>query len=198
MKNTGKKIGLFGGTFDPVHIGHLIIAGSVSEVKGLDTVIFIPSACPPHKGRDILFNADERFRMLSLAIKDDPRFEVSDNELKRPGSSYTIDTIREMKSQFPSGTELFFIVGMDNLYEIELWKDPLDIVREIRILAAKRVSDKTRDIPGWLLKNVEIVNVPLIEISSSDIRKRISEGKSILYLVPDEVYKEIQNLKFKI
>jgi len=198
MKNTGKKIGLFGGTFDPVHIGHLVIAGSVYEVKGLDTVIFIPSACPPHKGRDILFNAEERLRMLSLAVEDDPRFEVSDNELKRQGSSYTIDTIREMKSQFPSGAELFFIVGMDNLYEIELWKDPLDIVSEIRILAAKRVCDKTRDIPGWLLKNVEIVNVPLIEISSSDIRKRISDGKSIRYLVPDKVYKEIQNLKLKI
>jgi len=195
MKNIGKNVALFGGTFDPVHIGHVIIAASMTEAKNLDDVIFIPSARPPHK-RDggLLFTPEERYRLLSLAIEDTPGFHVSDIEMKREGLSYTIDTIREMKEILPPETRLSFIVGMDNLYEITLWKDPEDIVRECSILVAKRLCDKEREIPRWLLESVEIVDVPLIEVSSSDIRRRIREGKPFRFLVPDAVHEEIRRI----
>ena len=199
MRRNVKKIGLFGGTFDPVHIGHLIIAAAVCDIMDLDTIIFIPSARPPHKGsKDILFNPEERFEMLSLAVRDNPRFSVSDIEMQREGASYTIDTIREMKSKLPPDSEVSFIVGMDNLYEMELWKDPQDIIRECRILVAQRVCDNSKDLPDWIDENVDMVDVPLIEISSSDIRKRIRAGRSIRYLVPDTVMKRIQDSGFAI
>ena len=197
MNTIGKKIGLFGGTFDPVHIGHLIIVDSVRELKNLDMVIFIPSASPPHKGREIFFTAEERFRMLSLAVQDDPGFIVSDIEMKCKGISFTIDTIREIKADLAPETDISFIVGLDNLYELTTWKDPCNIVRECRLLVAKRACDRCGEIPDWLKDNSEMVDVPLIDISSSLIRQRIMDGKSIRYLVPEVVAAEIQNVRVK-
>jgi nicotinate-nucleotide adenylyltransferase len=195
--NPIKRIGLFGGTFDPVHYGHLIITSFISDYKGLDTIIFIPSARPPHKGSDIMFTVTERLTMLSLAIGDDSRFTLSDSELKREGPSYTIDTIREIKTTFSPDTEFSFILGLDNLYEIEQWKNPQDIISECKLLVALRVCTQTRDLPAWLKQHMEIVSVPLIGISSSDIRQRIRERKSIKYLVPLAVEKEIKRLQKK-
>ena len=195
MNSTGKKIGLFGGTFDPVHLGHLIIADSVCESKNLDTVIFIPSASPPHKGSDIIFSIEDRFKMLSAAIEDNPKFTVSDIEMKRKTVSYTIDTIREMKTHLSPETELYFIVGMDNLYDLITWKAPREIVRESKILVAQRVCAHSREIPDWLKENIEMVDTPLVEISSSLIRRRMKDGKSLRYLVPDKVLHEIRNIK---
>ena len=192
-----KKIGLFGGTFDPVHLGHLLIADAVRECMGLNKVVFIPSARPPHKCDDIMFNAEERYRMLLLAVEDDPGFMVSDIEMSRKGFSFTIDTIREMKATFPRDAEIYFIVGMDNLYDIDNWKDSHDIIRECRFLIAKRVCDNCKEIPGWLRENVELVDVPIIEISSSDIRRRIRDGRSIRYLVPPVIWNEIQSITLK-
>lgn len=182
-----KKIGLFGGTFDPIHTGHLIIAQAVFENTDLDTVIFIPSASPPHKSTDVMFSAEQRSRMISLAIEGNPHFEISDIEMNRKGPSYTIDTIYDIKEAMKPDSDLSFIVGRDNLYEICTWKDPYAIVEECRILVADRPGIETGEIPDWLGKKVELVKAPLIEISSSDIRSRIREGKSIRYLVPDPV-----------
>ncbi len=190
-----KKIGLFGGTFDPVHIGHLIIAETVLEQSGLDMVMFIPSARPPHKHHELMFTAHQRLKMLSEAIKDNSNLVVSDIEMKREGPSYTIDTIREIKAALPSGTELLFIVGKDNLYEMETWKDPHAIIEECTILVADRICEKKCDIPYWLKTKVKMVNIPLLEISSSEIRNRIREGKSIRYMVPEVVEKESERLK---
>lgn len=182
-----KRIGLFGGTFDPVHTGHLIIAETVYEQTNLDVVMFIPSANPPHKNHELMFDADQRFRMLSLAIKDNPHFIVSDIEMNHEGPSFTIDTIRKIKADLSPETELSFVVGKDNLFEMETWKETEAILEECTILAADRICEKEGDIPDWLKEKVVFVTVPLIEISSSDIRKRIREGKSIRYLVPDVV-----------
>ena len=113
-----KKIGLFGGTFDPVHTGHLIIAETLREKASLNDVIFIPSAQPPHKHQELMFDAEQRFTMLKDAIKDNPGFLVSDIEMKREGPSYTIDTLREFKAKVSPAVELFFIVGKDNLYDV--------------------------------------------------------------------------------
>ena len=189
-----KRIGLFGGTFDPVHTGHLIIAETVCEQANLDVVMFIPSANPPHKNRELMFDADQRFRMLSEAIKDNPNFIVSDIEMQREGPSFTIDTIRKIKDDLPPETELSFVVGRDNLYEMETWKETEAILEECTILVADRICGKKGDIPDWLKKKVVFVKVPLIEISSSEIRKRIREGKSIRYLVPDVVADMIKKL----
>ena len=181
------KIGLFGGTFDPVHIGHLIIAQSVHENLSLDITLFIPSAYPPHKGTDIMFSPETRYAMLSRAIEGNPHFEVSDIEMKRKGPSYTIDTIRELKTTLTEDTELTFIVGRDNLPEISMWKEPDSILEECRFVIADRPSVNKIDIPEWMNGRVASVNVPLIDISSSWIRSRIRSGKNIRYLVPDVV-----------
>lgn len=186
-----RRIGLFGGTFDPVHMGHLIIADAVRQKKRLDIIMFILSARPPHKGADIMFTADERDAMLRLAVSDDPHFAVSDIELRRTGTSYTIDTIREMKRQFPGDREFFFILGRDNLYELNTWRQPGDIVRECGILVAERSCPDNRDVPVEFRDHVEIIDVPLIDISSTGIKERIRAGRSIRYLVPEAVERYI-------
>ena len=186
-----KKIGLFGGTFDPIHTGHLIIAQSVLETAQLNTIIFIPSARPPHKNSDIMFSPEQRYAMLSAAIKDNPFFQVSDIEMKRTGPSYTIDTIQQIKSTIDDDTTLYFIIGRDNLFEISSWKDPQALIQECRIIAADRPCAENDTIPDWFNGFIDIVKVPLIEISSSDIRARIRQGKSIRYLVPDTVFEMI-------
>ncbi|MCE5251599.1 nicotinate-nucleotide adenylyltransferase [bacterium] len=189
-----KRVGLFGGTFDPIHTGHLIIVQAVYEKTGLDSVVFIPSANPPHKeGPDIMFTPEERYSMISAAICGNPHFEVSDIEMKRTGPSYTIDTIREFKASGKTDIDLAFIVGRDNLYEISSWKDPLSIIRECRIIVAERPYHDTREIPGWLSDHIEIVSVPLVDISSTVIRSRIREGKSIRYMVPGPVADAIEH-----
>jgi nicotinate-nucleotide adenylyltransferase len=188
------KIGLFGGTFDPVHTGHLIIAETVRECAGLDLVIFIPAAHPPHKQYDLMFSAGERFEMLSRAVQGNEGFTVTDIEMNRSGPSYTIDTIREMKAAVPPGVDMSFILGKDNLHEMSFWKDPQDIVRECKILVADRRCDKEIPVPGWLKDRVRFIKTPLIDISSSDIRLAISEGRSIRYLVPGTVLDFICNL----
>jgi nicotinate-nucleotide adenylyltransferase len=188
---TPQRIGLFGGTFDPVHHGHLIIAQTVLERAHLDRMVFIPSACPPHKGQEVMFDAPARRTFLTLAVCGHPRFSVSDIELQRRGISYTIDTIRELKLRLSSGAELFFLVGMDNLYEIETWKDPRGILEQCTVLVAERACPDDREIPGWLADRIERIPTPIIDISSSDIRMRIREGKSIRYLVPEAVAEEI-------
>jgi len=192
--NKLKAVGLFGGTFDPVHTGHLIIAETVLEQADLDAVVFIPSARPPHKHHELMFDARQRFKMLTEAIKDNPKFLISDIEMARKGPSYTIDTIHEIKAQLSADTEIMFIVGKDSLYDMGMWKNPRDIVKECKILVADRFWEEKREIPGWLQAKVKIVKSPLIEISSSEIRQRIRDGKSIRYLVPDVVGKAIKKL----
>lgn len=194
MNGQMPMIGLFGGTFDPVHIGHIIVAEQIAEQKELESVIFIPSARPPHKrSNGIMFSTDERLAMLERATAGNPRFNVSDIEIKREGPSYTIDTIRQMKASFTEPADFCFIVGIDNLYEIQFWKNPHNIIEECRLVAAKRPCDGEGAIPEWLKNHVEIVDVPLIGVSSSDIRQRLQDGRSIRYLVPEAVYDYIMS-----
>ena len=189
-----RKIGLFGGTFDPVHIGHLIIAQEIYQQCDLDKIIFIPSARPPHKSSDIMFTAQERFRMLSSVIQNNPDFEVSDIEMRREGFSYTIDTILEMKAVMPAETDFYFIVGKDNLFEINTWKNPSAIFDQCTVIVADRPYYDNREIPEKFHDKVRFINVPLIDISSSDIRRRIREKKSIRYIVPEPACTAIQKI----
>ncbi len=192
--NRGARVCLFGGTFDPVHLGHLIIAQAVLENAGLDRMIFIPSARPPHKGDVVMFDARVRFDLLSRAVSDNPTFFVSDVEMRRSGLSYTIDTIRQVKAGLSPEDELFFLVGRDNLSEIETWREPRAILDECTLLVADRVCDLSRPVPDWVAERIQSVRVPLIEITSTDIRARIRDGRSIRYLVPEGVGEMIREL----
>ncbi len=191
MPPSPERIGIFGGTFDPVHNGHLIVARAVLESENLDRMVFVPSARPPHKGGDIMFDASERMRFLGLAMRGIPGFEVSSLELDREGPSYTIDTLREFTASYPLGTGLFFVVGRDNISEIETWKDPKGILDACTVLVADR-SCRASGAPAWVEERVRFVRTPVIDISSSDIRKRLRDGLTIRHLVPDAVADEIE------
>ncbi len=196
MPQNAERIGIFGGTFDPVHNGHLMVARAVLEAERLDRVLFVPSARPPHKGGDIMFDAPDRMRFLGLAIRGISGFEASSIELDREGPSYTIDTLHELKASHPPGTGLFFVVGRDNLPEIESWKDPRGILDACTVLVADRTC-RPANIPAWIAERVRFVPTPVIDISSSDIRRRIRDGLTIRHLVPPAVADEIERLRGK-
>lgn len=189
------RIGILGGTFNPVHSGHLLLAQNALERLELSTVMFIPCANPPHKAATRLASAEHRMAMLELATEHDLSFEVNDLEIRRGGLSYTIDTVRELKKIHPSA-EFFFIIGADSLLELHTWKDITDLLKICRFVTFNRPGVDTASIgsnairldppwPAMLLKDV--LTGQLLDISSSDIRYRVAEGMSIRYLVPQAV-----------
>lgn len=177
------RIGILGGTFNPIHIGHLILAEEALDKLSLDKVMFIPTFIPPHKTSDALVDANHRHRMIELAIKDNPSFEVSDVELRRKGKSYSIDTLKQVKKIYGKLAKLFFITGSDSLGELCSWKDINDIFRLSQFVVANRPGYPLKELP----KECELVLVTPIEVSSSEIRKRIKDSLSIRYLVTDSV-----------
>jgi len=187
------KIGILGGTFNPIHIGHLILAEEARENLALDRVIFIPANLAPHKdGRDII-DARERLKMIKLAIKGNEHFSVSDLEIKRDGTSYTIDTIRAFK-QIYRGDNLHFIIGSDLLKYLDGWKDLDEIMKMVKFIVATR--------PGFALDAIpsRIATMPIraVDVSGFEIRSAIKENKSFRYLVPDAVYKYILKKKLYV
>jgi len=210
-------IGLFGGTFNPVHIGHLRTVREVQEGFGLDKICFIPSALPPHKKTGHVINAEDRLEMISLAVADAPDFMVSDVEIQRSGFSYTIDTIYYLKSYFPKDTQLFFIIGSDAFLEIYTWKSYKELFQEIPFIVMTRPDNKKVGISnnerqkiledflqskisdkykfsasqnGYIhdkYKPVFIFNVTLLDISATKIRELIKNKKSVQFLVPEKV-----------
>ena len=189
------KIGVFGGTFDPVHLAHLIIAEQCREQASLDQVWFVPSARPPHKSEREISAFDRRSDMIQLAIAGQPAFRVNELEKDRPGPSYTADTLDELHRANP-GAEFYLILGSDCLPDLPGWHDPVRIVKQAALLVAAR--------PGWAVWSAEqlrtalklpddlplqmqIISIPLIDIASRDLRRRAAEGKSIRYFVPAAV-----------
>ncbi|MCC6758076.1 MAG: nicotinate-nucleotide adenylyltransferase [Candidatus Omnitrophica bacterium] len=178
-----KRIGFFGGTFNPIHMGHLAIAQMAQERFKLDKVIFIPSHQPPHKNIAPLASAKDRYKMVRLATAGNEYFEVSDVETKRVGKSYTVDTLRHFRKSYPAKVKFFFIIGGDSLGTLPQWKN----IDEILKLAAFIVVNR----PGYSdIKNIKHLTVtkPGIDISSSYLRERINSRKSIRYLVPEAIY----------
>lgn len=189
------RIGLLGGTFNPVHIGHLVMAQCAMETFDLSKTLLIPSAVPPHKGDHSLASAHHRMAMLERAVEDNLRFEVSDIEIRRGGTSYTLDTVREIKRQHP-GNELVFIVGADSLLDLHSWYRVEELLLLCRIVTMARPGYGLNDIraadlklpPPWPERLLaDIAAGCLIDVSSSDIRHRAAEGMSIRYLVPTPV-----------
>lgn len=196
-----KRIGVFGGAFNPVHTAHLIIAEDVRQQMHLDKVLFIPYAKPPHKEHDDLAAAETRLHMINLAISDNPFFEASDMEIKRGKNSltYTVDTLLELREQYKKEhVKLYLIIGIDNLIDLHTWKDPDKLFLLSEVLVLNR--------PGYLIQNVQndysrqvtFVPAPNIDISATDIRHKIRENKSIKYLVPKAVEEFIKNNKLYI
>ena len=186
------KICLFGGTFDPLHLGHLLIAQTVCEAENFDKVIFVPALNPPHKNGNKISSIENRMEMLESAIADNPKFEISNIEIQRGGTSYSIDTVTQFKSEYNiSRQNLFFLIGSDTLKHFDKWKQPMDIVKEVMVLVAVRPGFRLSSIPNWILHNIQFANIPRFEISSTNIRKRWKENKTIRYMVPLSVWEII-------
>lgn len=180
------NIGIFGGTFNPPHTGHLIVAESVREQLHLDKILFIPSARPAHKSRNSIVVATHRVEMTRRAIAENPHFELSEIEVRRKGKSYTIDTLEQLKNLYPND-ELFLVIGADELIDFHTWKSPESILKACQVVVMNRPGCDISHVANDLIRKVVFVGVPHIEISSTDIRAKVRQGKSIRYLVPAEV-----------
>jgi len=176
-----------GGTFDPIHIAHLVIAEAALEQCGLDRVLFIPSAHPPHKCEGGLSSIEDRIAMVRLAIEGNDHLELSDIETRREGKSYTIETVRELRAALGSNEHIYFIMGSDSLTQLSSWKAPKHLLDEVQIVVVRRPGVSEHEADPEALEKVLILDSPLMEISSSDIRRRAGEGRSIRYLVPAAV-----------
>ncbi len=189
---SSQDIGIFGGTFDPVHIGHLICAQYLCEELDLSKVIFIPCNQPPHKPGYKALNPEHRLRMLRLAIEGNPTFEVSDIEIRRGGISYTIDTVKALVQGQCRGKRIWLLMGLDAFLEIGLWKQPDEIASLCYFGVATRPGFE-RKVPLPVLKErTRFIPIPAIEVSSTLIRQRLSMGKSIRFLVPENVERYIR------
>lgn len=207
------RIGLFGGTYNPIHLGHLRAATEVREAFGLDRIILIPAAQPPHKEFEALAAADERLAMLALAVADDDGFDISDVELLRSGPSYTIDTLAHFRSRLVPDAELFLIMGLDAFVEIDTWKAYRRLLQGVPLIVISRPGAAVHG-HGWqrvpeVLSSVSdaeyrfsdagaayvapgrppihVLDVSSLDISSTRIRALVQSGRSIRYLVPHRV-----------
>ena len=186
------KVCLFGGTFDPPHLGHLIIAQTIFEAENFDQIVFVPAYQPPHKNGMKISPVDQRLEMLNIAIKENPNFIMSDLEIERKGLSYSIDTIMDYKKQNNlNPNELFYLMGSDSLRQFKKWKDPKMIIDESRVIVAIRPGFRPSDIPNWILAKIQFASIPRIEISSTTIRERWISDKTIRYMVTESVWQYI-------
>lgn len=191
----GKRIGILGGTFNPVHYGHLLAAEQVRYHLKLDTVIFIPAMIPPHKKAVSLIEARHRINMLRIAVKGNPFFEVSDIEMKHKVKSYTYDTVHTLKKIYPSDTVLYFIAGSDSALTIKTWKNYPQLLRSCKFIAVDRPGYKLTGYRKKFCNQIKIISMPLLDISSSEIRTRIRKEQSIRYLLPVKVEEYIYSNK---
>jgi len=185
------KLGLIGGTFDPVHKAHLVIAERVYDTCKLDRVLFVPASSPPHKNDVTITPFDHRLRMIELAIADNPQFAASSIESLRPGKSFTTDTLAEMRRLYPNA-ELYWIIGADSASELHTWHDPARLLKLARFIVVDR--------PGWSLDNVDPrlrellmpVEMSMMDVSSTEIRARVRKGRGIRSYVPAEIAEYIE------
>ena len=177
------RLGVFGGAFDPPHLGHLVAASEVAQALALDRVIWVPSARHPFKQGRMGAEAAVRLEMVRAAIAGDPRFEADGLELEREGPSYTVDTLRALRARHP-GAEIFFLTGADNLRELHLWREPDEVVRLARLVVVSRGGE---GVPAEARYPARAVGVTRIDLSSTEVRRRVGAGETIRYLVPDAV-----------
>jgi nicotinate-nucleotide adenylyltransferase len=185
----GTRLGVMGGTFDPIHVGHLVTAEEALHQFALDEVVFVPTGRPWMKEHDVVASADDRYAMTAVGVEPEPRFHVSRLEVDRGGSTYTVDTLRALRDEVP-GAELFFITGADAMLEIMRWKEPETVFDLAHFIAATR--------PGYdvatfdAMPDVTVMRIPALAISSTDIRARVHDGRPIRFLVPEGVEAHIR------
>ncbi|MDR7523517.1 MAG: nicotinate-nucleotide adenylyltransferase [Armatimonadota bacterium] len=189
------RLGIMGGTFDPIHYGHLVTAEEARAQFGLDRVLFVPNRHPPHKDPADVTEPEHRYLMTFLATVSNPAFSVSRIEIDRPGASYTIDTIRDVARQYPEAV-LYYITGADAILQILRgeWEQSAELLRLCQFIAATRPGfaldvDTLRrnNVTGRTLENVHVMMIPALAVSSTDIRARVQSGRPIKYLVPEAV-----------
>ena len=178
------KIGIYGGSFDPVHNGHLITAQTVKEMRNLDKIIFIPSYISPHKQNVATSEPKHRVNMLHLAIDKIPHFECSEIELNRKSVSYTVDTLRELRKKYD---HLEIIIGYDNIFKFHTWREPDEILRLAKLVVLRRKLNIPRGKQNKFYRAAIFLKSPFIQISGSVIRRRVEENLPINFLVPDNI-----------
>jgi nicotinate-nucleotide adenylyltransferase len=209
-----QKTGVIGGSFDPVHIAHLRVAEEAVEVLGLDTIVFIPAAIPPHKSHKQILAAEHRWEMLRLAVEGNPRFSVSDMEMRLPGKSYTVQTLRKLCEGGPSDRVIFFLVGLDAFLELDTWWHYRELFELAHITVLRRPGYDESGVSGFLRGKIsplyrketgaEVYRHPSLlpvhclsnihlGISSTMIRQLVAHGRSVRYLVPYEVMRYIES-----
>lgn len=187
------RIGVLGGSFDPIHVGHLILAEQARSEFKLDKVVFMPAKLPPHKLDKSLTHVDERFEMTRIAIHDHDDFMISDLELRREGTSYTVDTIYQLKALFPEAA-IFFIAGADSIFQLETWMTFKELLQMVTFLGAVRpghskdeFTKKVSELNEKYHADVRAIEFPMIDISSTIIREKLYTGQSVRYLLHEDV-----------
>ena len=194
-----KNIGLLGGTFDPIHFGHLFIAEAARVACGLDEVIFFPNNQPAHaQGKTANLNGELRYELMCLGLESNPYFRGSRIELDRPGKSFAYDTIQQFGWELEEGAELFFIIGADSMRDLLSWHRGPELFGLCRFVAASRPGFDARGaidaLEGWQRDRVIYLEVPGLHIASSELRSRVREGQTIRYLTPDVVRERLEEL----
>jgi len=193
MSDLKHKIGIMGGTFDPIHTGHLVIAEAVRIEYGLEKVLFIPAANPPHKQQSYVTSAIHRYIMTVMATYSNPYFYVSPIEIERPGLSYAIDTVLALIEQYSDKTEFYFITGADAVQDLPTWRNIDQLLDLCYFIAATRpgckcsIDDVIKNFGIKGRQRIHRLATPELEISSTDIRQRVRQGRSIKYIVPESV-----------
>jgi nicotinate-nucleotide adenylyltransferase len=186
----GKRLGIMGGTFDPIHHGHLVAASEVGHYFGLDEVIFVPTGQPWQKHDRTVSPGEDRYLMTVIATASNPRFSVSRVDIDRPGETYTIDTLRDLRVQRGPDAEFFFITGADALARMISWRDAAELFKLAHFVGCTRPGHQLSisDLPDG---QVSLVEIPALAISSTECRQRVRNGQPIWYLVPDGVVQYI-------
>ena len=193
----GSKIGIMGGTFDPIHYGHLFIAEAARRALPLDRLIFVPAGNPPHKHYEGMAAAEDRYAMTALAIKDNPYCEISRIETDKTGASYTSDTLETLAGIY-GDARFFLIMGMDSALEITEWHDYVKILSLSTVVVVARpgyIRDKIGKMDGVVRKSLIFLDVGMIDVSASEIRENAREGKSVRYMTPKAVCDYIRDKK---
>ena len=189
------RLGIMGGTFDPIHIGHLACAEQAREAFKLDAVVFVPAGNPVFKKDRKVSSGEDRLEMCRLATQRNPDFDVSAIEVERGGDTYTVDTLRELREHYPDNVELWFITGADAVMHIMQWRESAAIADLAHLIAVTRpgyeLSDELRDLVAAGHFKVDYLEVTALAVSSSDLRRRVGEGKSVRYLTTQAVYEYI-------
>lgn len=187
------KVGIMGGTFNPIHFGHLIIAENAFDYYNLNYVIFIPSGDPPHKKEQEIISKEHRLIMTSLGIEDNNHFDVSKIEVDKKGYSYTVETLLDFKKENPNNT-YYFIIGSDSLFQLTTWKNSELLFTLCHFIVALREDYNLDEVKNVMLEleeqykaKIHLLPMPIIEISSSEIRNRVKDGKTIKYFVPKDI-----------